>query len=158
MTVGMYAGTFDPVTNGHLDIVRRAAPLFDQVIVAVAESESALFSTAQRTTLFAEATADIANVRVISYDVLTVDAAQREGASVLVRGLRAITDFEYELDMALMNRKMAPALESVFFMTSVEYLFVSGSRIRELARFGHDVSDLVPPSTVAALREKFRDR
>ena len=124
MTVGMYAGTFDPVTNGHLDIVRRAAPLFDEVIVAVADSESALFSTVERTRLFAEATADIANVRVISYDVLTVDVAQREGASVLVRGLRAITDFEYELDMALMNRKMAPALESVFFMTSVEYLFV----------------------------------
>ncbi len=158
MTVAMYPGTFDPVTNGHVDIVQRAARTYEQVLVAVANSDSTLFTTEERTQLFSDAVADIENVRVISYSGLTVDAAQMHGARVLVRGLRAITDFTAEFDMALMNRSMAPEVESAFLMTSVEHLYVSASRIRELANFGRDCTELVPPNVVVALQKKFPDR
>lgn len=152
----MYPGRFDPVTNGHLDIVRRAAAVFDGVVVAVAESRSAMFTTAERRDMFAAAVADMPNVRVITYSGLTVEAAKAEGAQVLVRGLRAITDFTTEFDMALMNRKMESGVESVFLMTAVEHMFISASRIRELASFGRDVSDLVPAVVNDALQVKFR--
>ena len=158
MTVAMYPGRFDPVTNGHLDIVRRASRIYEGVVVAVAHSTSTLFTTEERVKLYAEAVADIDNVRVIANHGLTVDAARDHGAEVLVKGLRAITDFNSEFDQALMNRKMAPEIESTFLMTSVEHLFISASRIRELASFGLDVSDLVPPNVNAALRDKFRER
>lgn len=111
MTVAMYPGTFDPVTNGHLDIVRRAADIYEEVIVAVADSNSTLFSTDERMQLFGDAASDIGNTRVISYSGLTIETAREEGAQVLVRGLRAITDFTAEFDMALMNRRMAPEIE-----------------------------------------------
>ena len=104
---------------------------------------------------FSEAVADLPNVRVIAHHGLTVDCARAEGATVLVKGLRSTTDFSYEFDMALMNRKMAPDVDSAFLMTSVEYLVLSSSRVRELASFGLDVSDLVPPGVAAALQEKF---
>ena len=158
MVTAMYPGGFDPVTKGHLDIVERASKIFDQVVVSVAHSRSGLFSTDERVALFEHAVKHLANVRVRSHSGLTVEAAQEEGATVLVRGLRAITDFTVEFDMALMNREMAPAIESVFLMTAVEHLFVSASRIRELASFGRDVSDLVPPGVADALRKKFPDR
>jgi len=158
MTVAMYPGRFDPVTNGHLDIVRRAVSIYEGVVVAVAQSNSTLFTTEERVKLFSAAVADMPTVRVVANKGLTVDAARNEGATVLVKGLRAITDFNSEFDMALMNRKMAPEVESAFLMTSVEYLFVSASRIRELASFGYPVDDLVPPAVAAALREKFKDR
>jgi pantetheine-phosphate adenylyltransferase len=154
----MYPGRFDPVTNGHLDIVRRASRIYDAVVVAVAHSRSTLFTTEERLQLYSEAVADIDNVRVIANHGLTVDAAKEYGADVLVKGLRAITDYNAEFDQALMNRKMAPEIESTFLMTSIEHLFISASRIRELASFGLDVSDLVPPNVDAALKEKFRDR
>ena len=157
MTVAMYPGTFDPVTNGHVDIVERASRIYDQVVVAVAESRSALFTTEERARMFGDAVADIENVRVVSYSGLTIDAAREHGAQVLVRGLRAITDFTAEFDMALMNRSMAPEVESAFLMTSVEHLYVSASRIRELAGFGRDCAELVPPGVVDALKEKFPD-
>jgi pantetheine-phosphate adenylyltransferase len=150
----MYPGRFDPVTNGHLDIVRRAADIFDNVVVAVASSNSTLFTSEERRYLFEQSVADLHNVRVIIYSGLTVDAARTEGASVLVRGLRAVTDFTAEFDMALMNKKMAPELDSMFLMTAPEHLFVSASRIREVAGFGHDVDDLVPPAVAKALRLK----
>ena len=155
MTVGMYAGTFDPVTNGHLDIVRRAVAIFDELIVAVADSRSALFSTEERMDLFSRAIKDLDHVRVISYSGITVDVARHEGAQVLVRGLRALTDFTYEFDMALMNRNMAPEIEATCLMTSIEHLFVSATRVREIASFGRDVSDLVPPGVAKALKKKF---
>ena len=155
MTIAMYPGRFDPVTLGHVDIVRRAAAVFDEVVVSVAESESSLFSTDQRVALFTEAVAGIPNVRVRAHSGLTVDAAREEGARVLVRGLRAVTDFTAEFDMALMNREMASEVESVYLMTAVEHLFISASRIRELAAFGRDVSDHVPPCVAEMLREKF---
>lgn len=158
MTVAMYPGRFDPVTNGHLDIVKRARGIYDEVIVAVAHSSSTLFTTEERVALFQAAVAAIPNVRVIPIRGLTVDAAREEGAHVLVKGLRALTDFHSEFDMALMNRKMAPEVESTFLMTSLEYLFVSASRIRELAAFGYPVDDMVPPTTAQALKEKLKNR
>ncbi len=155
MTVAMYPGRFDPVTNGHLDIVRRASKIYEAVVVSVAASRSTLFTTDERVALFSNAVADMPNVRVIANFGLTVDAAREEGAQVLVKGLRAITDFNAEFDQALMNRQMAPNIESTFLMTSVEHLFVSASRIRELASFGRDISDLVPAGVAEALQTKF---
>ena len=158
MTVAMYAGTFDPVTNGHIDIVRRAVAIYDEVVVSVAHSRSALFSTEERVALFTQAVQGLDHLRVVSHSGLTVEAAREQGANVLVRGLRALTDFTYEFDMALMNRKMAPEIESAFLMTSIEHLYVSASRVRELASFGRDVSDLVPPGVAEELEKKFADR
>ena len=158
MTVAMYPGRFDPVTNGHVDIVERAARIYDEVVLAVAQSRSTLFTTDERQQMFVDAISHLKNARVIQYSGLTVDVARDEGVHVLVRGLRAITDFTAEFDMALMNRKMAPEIESAFLMTSVEHLYVSASRIRELAGFGRDCSELVPPGVDAALKEKFADR
>jgi pantetheine-phosphate adenylyltransferase len=158
MTVAMYPGRFDPVTNGHLDIVTRAALIYDRVVVAVAETNSGLFTTAERKQLFEQAVEHLANVGVVTYSSLTVEVAREHGAHVLVRGLRAITDFTYEFDIALMNRKMAPDIESVFMMTAVEHLYISATRIRELASFGRDVSDLVPPGVNEALRKKLDGR
>lgn len=158
MTVAMYQGRFDPITNGHMDIVQRTAAIFDELVVAVAQSRSTLFSTDERVELVRRATPHLPNVRVVSYSGLTVQAARDQGATVLVRGLRAITDFSVEFDMALMNKKMAPEIEAFFLMTALEHLFISATRIRELAGFGHDISDLVPPTVAEALREKFKDR
>jgi pantetheine-phosphate adenylyltransferase len=157
MTIAMYPGRFDPVTNGHLDIVRRASRIYEEVVVAVAHATSTLFSTEERVTLFAAATAAFENVRVVAIRGLTVDAAHDEGASVLVKGLRAITDFNVEFDMALMNRNMDDTLESTFLMTSVEHLFISGTRIRELASFGRNISQFVAPASAEALVQRFAD-
>jgi pantetheine-phosphate adenylyltransferase len=158
MTIAMYPGRFDPVTIGHVDIVTRAARIFDQVIIAVAESRSALFSTEERRDLFAGAVSQLDNVEVITFGGLTVDEAQKRGASVIVRGMRAITDFTNEFDQALMNRKMAPDVESVYLMTAAEHMFLSASRVRELAGFGRDVSDLVPAGVNEAIHAKFAAR
>ncbi len=158
MTVAMYPGRFDPVTNGHLDIASRAASVYDKVIVAVADSKSTLFTTEERKALFCKAVAHLPNVSVIVYSGLTVEVARTHGATVLVRGLRAVTDFHYEFDMALMNRKMAPDIESVFMMSALEDLYISGTRIRELAGLGRDVSDLVPPGVNGELRAKLDGR
>ena len=157
MTVALYAGRFDPVTNGHLDVVARAASIFAEVVVGVAASRSAIFTLEERTMMFDEATrgAGLTNVRFAAITGLTVDEARKQGASVIVRGLRA-GDFAYEFDMALMNRDMAHDIESVFLMTALEHLFVSGTRIRELASFGRDVSKFVPPGVNDALRKKFQ--
>mgnify|MGYP000996669168 CR=1 FL=1 len=154
----MYPGRFDPVTNGHLDIVARAARLFDELVVAIPESRSTLFTTEERVTLFREAVRELPNVSVEPYSGLTVDFARLEGATVLVRGIRAVTGFEAEFDMALMNKKMAPEIESVFLMASLDQMFISASRIRELATLGRDVSDLVPAAVADALHAKFREK
>ena len=156
MPVAVYPGGFDPVTNGHLDIVARAATLFDEVIVAVyPRGANDLFSLEERVAMFAEATAGMPNVRVEGFSGLVVSYARSVGATVLVRGMRAVTDFEAELDMALMNKKMAPEVESVYLITSLEHLFISASRIREIASLGHSVTDLVPPNVARALAERF---
>ncbi|MBM4361038.1 MAG: pantetheine-phosphate adenylyltransferase [Deltaproteobacteria bacterium] len=157
MTVALYAGRFDPATNGHMDVVARAASIFAEVVVGVAASRSAIFTLEERTAMFEEAVraAGLKNVRFAAITGLTVDEARKQGASVIVRGLRA-GDFAYEFDMALMNRDMAPDIESVYLMTALEHLFVSGTRIRELASFGRDVSKFVPPGVNDALRKKFQ--
>ncbi len=157
MTVALYAGRFDPVTNGHLDVVARAASVFAEVVVGMAASRSAIFTIEERTSMFETAArnAGLTNVRFAAITGLTVDEARKQGASVIVRGLRA-GDFAYEFDMALMNRDMAPDVESVYLMTALEHLFVSGTRIRELASFGRDVSKFVPPGVNDALRKKFQ--
>ena len=156
MPTAVYPGRFDPVTNGHLDIANRAAALWNDVVVAVYDREEGnLFPTEKRVQLFREAVKGIPNIRVKSFRGLVVDFARKERATVLVRGIRAVTDFEAEFDMALMNKKVAPEVESVFLMASLEHLFVSGRRIREVASLGYDVSDLVPPHVVEALRQKF---
>lgn len=159
MTVALYAGRFDPVTNGHLDIASRAAHIFDQVVIGVAASRSALFSLEERIDLFQGAlkTAGLSNVRVTAIAGLTVDEARAQGAQVLVRGLRA-GDFGYEFDMTLMNRHMAPDIDSVYLMTSLEHSYVSGTRIRELASFGRDVSEFVPAAVNDAILKKFAQK
>ncbi|MCK9487040.1 MAG: pantetheine-phosphate adenylyltransferase [Dehalococcoidia bacterium] len=156
MTVALYAGRFDPVTNGHLDIASRAAHIFDQVVIGVAASRSALFSLEERIALFEGAlgNAGLENVRVTAIAGLTVDEARAQGAQVLVRGLRA-GDFGYEFDMTLMNRHMAPDIDSVYLMTALEHSFVSGTRVRELASFGRDVSEFVPEAVNDAILKKF---
>ena len=156
MTLAMFPGRFDPVTNGHRDIARRAAKLFDEVIVAVVDlRQNALFTTDERVAMFKEAVADIPNIDVRSYSGLTVAFAMQLGVNVVVRSMRAVTDFEAEFDMALMNKKMAPEIESLYMMASLEHLFISGTRIREVSALGYDVSDLVPPHVWKALQAKY---
>ena len=157
MVAAVYPGRFDPVTLGHVDIAQRAATLFDRVVVAVYElpPSGCLFTTEQRVAFFADAVKHIEHVEVKPFTGLIVDFAREQKARVLVRGIRAVTDFEAEFDMALMNSKMAPEIESIYLMASLEHLFVSGHRIREVASMGYDVGELVPPRVAAALREKF---
>ena len=157
MLVALYPGRFDPVTNGHVDITQRAATLFDRVVVAVYDlsPDSCLFSVEERVSLFREAVRHLERVEVKSFSGLAVDFARREQAKVLVRGIRAVSDFEAEMDMALMNKKMAPEIESVYLMASLEHLYVSGHRIREVASLGYDVGELVPPHVLKALEAKF---
>jgi pantetheine-phosphate adenylyltransferase len=159
LTIALFPGFFDPVTNGHLDIARRSATLFDHVVVGVADSaithSSTLFTTEERVQLFAEAVKGEPKIEVMPYTGLTVDFARKHGATVLIRSMRGNTDFESEFDQALMNRRMAPQIESVYLIASLEYLFISGTRIREVAALGYNVSDFVPAHVNEALRKKF---
>jgi pantetheine-phosphate adenylyltransferase len=160
LLTAVYPGRFDPVTNGHVDITQRAASLFSRVVVAIYDlpGEKSLFSTDERVELFREAVKHLEHVEVKSFEGLIVDFARREQARVLVRGIRAVTDFEAELDMALMNKKMAPEIEAVYLMASLEHLYVSGHRIREVASLGYDVGELVPPHVMTSLEKKFGSR
>ncbi|MBI5135965.1 MAG: pantetheine-phosphate adenylyltransferase [Nitrospirae bacterium] len=149
----IYPGTFDPVTNGHLDIIRRCAPLFNQVTVAVAvnPAKTPLFSIADRLEMLRDACADLPFVRVTSFEGLLVRFAESQGAQAIIRGLRAVSDFEYELQMALMNRRLSDRIETVFLMPSQEYTYLSSSIVKGVARAGGDVSELVPPGAQKAL-------
>ena len=156
MVKAVYPGSFDPVTLGHLDIARRSARLFDEVIVAVydAPPKKLLFDTDERIRLWEVSVVGLPNLKVMPYAGLTVDLALEVGADVLVRGLRALSDFEYELEMAMTNKRMAARVESVFMMSSQEHLYLSSSRIKELWGLGRPVAGMVPPHVDAALREK----
>lgn len=151
----MYPGRFDPVTNGHLDIITRAASLFDRLIVAPVLSGSTLFTNEERVSMLEKAVSGLANVDVKPFTGLMVEAARANGVTVVVRGIRAVTDFYAEFDQALMNKKMAPEIESVYLMTALGHLFISATRIREVAGLGYDVEELVPAHVAAALRQKF---
>jgi pantetheine-phosphate adenylyltransferase len=156
-TLAIYAGSFDPPTNGHLDLVERAAALFPQVIIAAGRhpTRTPLFTSDERVELLRRACAEFANVEVDQFDGLLIDYARRRGARVLVRGLRAQTDFEYELQIAHANADLAPELDTVFLPTRTRHGFVSASLVREIARYRGDVSRYVPEVVRAALDEKF---
>ena len=155
MTIALYPGGFDPITNGHLDIVQRAAKMFDEVVMAIYPRSSETFGVDERLAMIEEATSHCPNVRAAKFTGLVVDFADEVGASVLVRGIRAVTGFEAEFDMSLMNKKMAPHIESVFLMAGHEHLFISASRIRELASLRYPVNDLVPPNVAIKLVDRY---
>ncbi|AIA69173.1 phosphopantetheine adenylyltransferase [Pectobacterium atrosepticum SCRI1043] len=155
-TKAIYPGTFDPLTNGHLDLLTRAARLFDHVVLAIAASPSknTLFTLDERVALANDATQHLSNVEVIGFSDLMVHFAQQQKANILVRGLRAVADFEYELQLAKMNHHLMPTLESVFLMPSEEWSFISSSLVKEVARHGGDVTHFLPDAIVRALLEK----
>ena len=157
MPTALYPGSFDPVTLGHLDVTARAAALFDKVIVAVyaRPAKDLAFDDEERVEMFAKAVSHLPNVEVTKFDGLVVRMAERVGANVIVRGLRSGADFEYEYDMAFMNRKLAPQIDMVSFMTSQEYMFISSSLLKEVARLGGDIASMVPPHVAEAVRAKF---
>ena len=154
--LAIYPGSFDPITNGHLDIVRRAAKIFDRVIVAVAINveKNPLFSVGERVRLVTNAVRGLRNVAVDEFDGLLVEYARRKRASVVVRGLRALSDFEHEFQLALMNRKLDPHLETIFLMTKDEFMFISSRQVKEICQLGADVSDFVPRGVERAMRRK----
>ena len=155
--VAVYAASFDPITNGHLDLIERASKLFDEVVVAVAtnvEKSGGTFPVDERLAMMSEATAGMKNVRIDTIEGLLVDYLRRTGARIVIRGLRALADFEYEFEMALMNNHMFPEIETVFLMTSERWFYVSASRVRELVKFGADVSEFVPPEVAKRLRDR----
>ncbi len=160
MKTAVYPGSFDPITLGHLDVVRRATRLFDRVVVAVARREEKypLFSWAERVRLARQATAGLAGVEVQGFDTLLVDLVRSTGAVAVVRGMRAVMDFDYEFQMALTNRKLAPEFETVFFLPSEKYFYLSSSLVRELASRGGEVGCFVSEPVERALRRKFASR
>ncbi len=155
--IAIYPGTFDPITNGHIDLIARASRIFQKVIVAVAvnSNKTPLFTLAERVALVQAVTPEFSNVEVIGFDNLLVDCAQTQNAHVILRGLRAVSDFEYEFQMAGMNRRLAPQLETMFLTPAEQYEFISSSMIREIARLKGDVSSFVPEIVRLALNEKF---
>ena len=150
-------GSFDPVTYGHIDIVQRGAKVFDEIIVAVFNNQSkrALFTVEERVALLEEATKHIPNVRVDASDGLLMDYAKSKNAQAVMRGLRAVSDFEYEMQITAMNRKLNEEIETFFIMTNNQYSFLSSSIVKEVAKYNANVSDLVPPAVEQALKEKF---
>ncbi|MCI0653496.1 MAG: pantetheine-phosphate adenylyltransferase [Methylococcaceae bacterium] len=154
----IYPGTFDPITNGHVDLISRAANIFDRVIVAVATNrdKSPLFDIDQRVELASSVIRQCDNVEVIGFDCLLVECARKVGARVVLRGLRAVSDFEYEFQLAWMNRRLSAEFETIFMTPAEHYAFISSSMIREIAKLGGNVSDFVPESINQALVEKFR--
>ena len=158
--VAVYPGSFDPITNGHVDILVRALGLFDRVIVALAHNvrKQALFTLEERTEMIRDCVEADGRVEIDSFEGLLVDYARKRGARAVIRGLRAIADFEYEFQFAHMNRHLAPDVETVFLMTSEESFYVSSSLVKEVAAMGGDITRVVPPAVVAALEKKLKGR
>ena len=156
--VAMYAGSFDPITNGHTDLIKRSLQFVDRLIVAVAVNvqKQSLFTKEEREALIRSALDNDPRVDVRSFEGLLVEFALKLEVPVLIRGLRAVSDYEYEYQMALMNRHLAPTMETVFMVPSLDTTYISSSMVREVAKFGGDISKLVHPSVAKALREKFR--
>ena len=156
MKIAIYPGSFDPITYGHLDILERALKLFDKVIITIAtnSAKNPLFTEKERIALIQKATKDYKNIEVDSFDGLLVKYVHKQKAVAVVRGLRAMTDFEYELQMALMNRKLDEKMETVFLMPNEKYTYLSSNFVREIARLGGDVSKFVPPVVLKALQKK----
>lgn len=159
MGKAIYPGSFDPVTKGHLDIIKRAAKMFESLTVSVLNNSEKcpLFSVDERVNMLRKACADIPNVEIDSFSGLTADYARKTGTDVIIRGLRAITDFEYELQMAQTNRKILPTLDTVFLTTSLEYAYLSSSIVREVASYGGDISEFVTPEVAELVYRKLRD-
>ena len=160
MRTAIYPGSFDPLTNGHLDLVQRAAKLFDRVVVAVAKNDSKqpLFSLAERLALVETAVRHLPNVEADSFDGLLIEYVERRKAQAVVRGLRAVSDFEFEFQLALMNRKLNERIETIFMMPKDTYTFLSSRIVKEIARLGGDVSAFVPPHVETALKKKLKTR
>ena len=158
MNTAIYPGSFDPVTLGHYDIIERSSRIFDRVIVGVLcnSAKTPLFTTDERVEMLRYVTAELPNVTVLSFDGLLVDFARQQSADVIVRGLRAVTDFEYELQMAQTNRVLAPDIDTVFMTTSLEYAYLSSTIMKEVALFGGDLSNFAPPFTIQAVKEKLQ--
>jgi pantetheine-phosphate adenylyltransferase len=158
MHSAVYPGSFDPLTNGHLDIIRRGTVLFDRVIVGVLSNEekSAVFTVDERVELIGEVTAGLPGVEVRHFSGLLVDFMKKVDAKVVVRGIRAVSDFEYEFQMALMNRQLSPDIETIFMTPAVDYTFVSSRLVKEVFRLGGDVSSLVPPKVLSRMQLRLR--
>lgn len=157
MSIAVYPGSFDPVTYGHLDIIERSAKVFDKLIIAVLvnSAKTPLFTTEEKVQMIKDVTKHLDNVEVTSFSGLLVDFAKEHNANVSVRGLRAVTDFEYELQIAQINSKLNKELDTMFFTTSIDYSYVSSTIVKEIASYGGDVSDMVPASVEKCLKKKF---
>ncbi len=155
----IYPGTFDPPTNGHLDLIERGAKLFDHLTIAILVNpvKNPLFTVEERVEMLKEATAGMGNVSVATFDGLMVDFARNQGASAVLRGIRAISDYEHEFQMALMNRRLAPEIETVFLQPAGRYSFVSSRMVKEVFSFGGDISGLVPPNVLKRLRARIKN-
>lgn len=160
MKKAIYPGSFDPVTLGHLDVIRRASKITDELIVGVLNnnSKNKLFSAKERVKMLEEVTADIPNVRIMSFEGLLIDFAKKEECQVIIRGIRATTDYEYEMQMAQTNRIMDPELDTLFLTTSLEYAYLSSSTVKEVAMYGGDISRFLLPNVEAKLKDKMNEK
>lgn len=157
MRIGIYPGSFDPVTLGHLDIIKRSAKMVDKLVIGVLNNskKTPVFSVEERKSMLEKVTKDIPNVQVEAFQGLLVDFVKEQNATVIFRGLRAVSDFEYELQMAQLNRNLSPEVDTLFLATSVEYAYLSSSSVREVAKYHGDISSMVPEELLEEIKEKF---